>query len=51
MPKSKSSDLTDKYLGNLHSGSKASTQQHAKDLRHGETEAEKSYGPYCAINN
>jgi very-short-patch-repair endonuclease len=36
----KTPDLTDKYLGQLHQGAKASTHEHAKELRQRSTEAE-----------
>jgi len=40
MSNHKSSDLTDKYLAKLHQGTKASTQEYARELRHSTTEAE-----------
>jgi very-short-patch-repair endonuclease len=40
MSNSKTSDLTDKYLAKLHQGTKASTQEYARELRHRTTEAE-----------
>ena len=40
MNKNRPSDLTGKYLANLHQGTKASIQQYARELRHRETEAE-----------
>ena len=36
----KPSDLTNKYLAKLHQGTKASTQEYARELRHRTTEAE-----------
>ena len=36
----KPSDLTNKYLTKLHQGTKASTQEYARELRHRTTEAE-----------
>ena len=33
-------DLTDKYLANLHQGTKPSTQEYARELKHRSTEAE-----------
>jgi very-short-patch-repair endonuclease len=36
----KTTDLTDKYLAQLHQGAKPSTHQNARELRHRETEAE-----------
>jgi len=36
----KPSDLTNKYLAKLHQGTKAATQEYARELRHRTTEAE-----------
>ena len=38
--KNKSNRQTDKYLGTLHQGARASTRQDAKELRHSTTNAE-----------
>ncbi len=40
MSSDKSTDLTDKYLANLHQGAKPSTHQHARELRQRSTKAE-----------
>ena len=40
MSNKKASDLTDKYLAKLHQGTKATTQEYARELRHRTTEAE-----------
>jgi len=40
MSNNKPSDLTDKYLANLHQGTKAATQEYARELRHRTTDAE-----------
>ncbi|MEP7372225.1 MAG: endonuclease domain-containing protein [Chitinophagaceae bacterium] len=40
MSTNKTSDLTAKYLSNLHQGAKASTHEHARELRQRTTEAE-----------
>jgi len=40
MDNKKPPDLTAKYLAGLHHGAKASTQQHARQLRHQQTKAE-----------
>jgi very-short-patch-repair endonuclease len=40
MASKKQPNLTDKYLAQLHKGSKASTQQNAKELRRRQTKAE-----------
>ena len=40
MSNKKTSDLTDKYLARLHQGTKAATQEYAREIRHRTTEAE-----------
>ena len=40
MSNRKASNLTDKYLANLHQGTKAATQEYARELRNRTTEAE-----------
>ena len=40
MSNNKTADLTDKYLATLHQGTKAATQEYARELRHKNTEAE-----------
>ena len=40
MSTNKASDLTGKYLAQLHQGARASTHQHARELRQRTTEAE-----------
>ena len=40
MSNKKPTHLTEKYLAKLHEGSKASTQEYARELRHQSTEAE-----------
>ncbi len=40
MRNDKTSDLTDKFLSKLHQGTKASTQEYARELRNRTTEAE-----------
>lgn len=40
MSDNKPTDLTDKYLSQLHQGARPSTHQNARELRHRETEAE-----------
>ena len=40
MSTDKSTDLTAKYLANLHQGAKPSTHQHARELRQRSTKAE-----------
>ena len=40
MSNKKASDLTDKYLAKLHQGTKATTKEYARELRHKTTEAE-----------
>ena len=41
MNNKKATDLTDKYLAQLHQGANVLTQKYARELRHRETEAEK----------
>ena len=40
MSNKKTTDLTDKYLAKLHQGTKATTQEYARELRHKTTEVE-----------
>ena len=40
MSNKKTSDLTDRYLAKLHQGTKATTQEYARELRHRTTAAE-----------
>ena len=40
MSNNRATDITSKYLAQLHEGAKVLTQQHARELRHRETEAE-----------